>query len=136
MAMVILYLYGPIGWPSNRWLLMTRNVASINGELCNNFIQCQWLVNFPVRLVFAMWGSTDRGNSGGGFWLVSGEPDYRPALPGWVTVDLSGTGENSLMAWRMGGRWQRDSGRRVQERDDRHPTSSLDSVASYAFQEP
>lgn len=47
MAMVILCLYGPIGWPSNRWLLMTRNMASINGELCYNFIQCQWLVNFP-----------------------------------------------------------------------------------------
>lgn len=59
---------------------------------------------FSVRSVVAIWGSTDRGNSGGGFWLVSGELDYRLALPGWVTVDLSGVGENLLMAWRMGGR--------------------------------
>lgn len=47
---------------------MTRNVASINGELFYNFIQCQWLVNFPVRLVVAIWESIDRGSSGGGQW--------------------------------------------------------------------
>lgn len=42
-------------------------------------------------------------------WLLTGQwraglQDYRLALPGWVTVDLSGVGENLLMAWRMGGR--------------------------------
>lgn len=26
-----------IGWPSNRWLLRTRNVANINGELSYTF---------------------------------------------------------------------------------------------------
>lgn len=60
-------------------------------------------------------GEIERRNSGGGFWLGSGELDYRLVLPGWVTLDLSGIWGELIDGledgWKMAERFWKESSR-------------------------